>query len=145
MGDFDEEIAREKEYAEDRANENTDDQLGGIGDFEEYDESRESKSKKKSPSPSAASSTKQQSSDAAGDASAGGESADSGNSEPVSDSNDPQQLEPGDETDKELDEQADSRKNDDIVARQIREAADQETDPELKKKLWEEYYNYKRQ
>ena len=34
-------------------------------------------------------------------------------------------------------------KDDDIVARQLREAAEQETDPELKKKLWEEYRNYK--
>lgn len=33
--------------------------------------------------------------------------------------------------------------NDDVVARQLREAAEQETDPELKKKLWEEYRKYK--
>ena len=33
--------------------------------------------------------------------------------------------------------------NDDIVARQIREAAEKETDPELKKKLWAEYKKYK--
>jgi hypothetical protein len=33
--------------------------------------------------------------------------------------------------------------DDDIVARQLREAAEKETDPELKKKLWEEYYKYK--
>ncbi len=33
---------------------------------------------------------------------------------------------------------------DDIVARQLREAAEKETDPELKKKLWEEYYKYKK-
>jgi hypothetical protein len=32
---------------------------------------------------------------------------------------------------------------DDIVARQLREAAEKETDPELKKKLWEEYRKYK--
>ena len=31
---------------------------------------------------------------------------------------------------------------DDIVARQLREAAEKETDPELKKKLWEEYRKY---
>jgi hypothetical protein len=29
------------------------------------------------------------------------------------------------------------------VARQIREAAEKETDPILKKKLWEEYRRYK--
>jgi hypothetical protein len=34
-------------------------------------------------------------------------------------------------------------RDDDIVARQLREAAEKETDPELKKKLWEEYYKYK--
>lgn len=34
--------------------------------------------------------------------------------------------------------------DDDIVARQIREAAIAETDPELKDKLWDEYRKYKR-
>ncbi len=33
--------------------------------------------------------------------------------------------------------------DDDIVARQLREAAEREKDPELKKKLWEEYWKYK--
>jgi hypothetical protein len=33
--------------------------------------------------------------------------------------------------------------DDDVVARQIREAAEKETDPELKKKLWQEYKRYK--
>jgi len=33
--------------------------------------------------------------------------------------------------------------DDDIVARQLREAATRESDPELKKKLWEEYRKYK--
>lgn len=33
--------------------------------------------------------------------------------------------------------------DDDIVARQLREAAGKEPDPELKKKLWEEYWKYK--
>ena len=33
---------------------------------------------------------------------------------------------------------------DDIVARQLREAAEKENDPELKKKLWEEYRKYKK-
>ena len=32
---------------------------------------------------------------------------------------------------------------DDIVARQLREAAEKESDPELKEKLWEEYRKYK--
>ena len=34
--------------------------------------------------------------------------------------------------------------DDDVVARQLREAAEKETDPELRKKLWEEYKKYKR-
>jgi hypothetical protein len=34
--------------------------------------------------------------------------------------------------------------DDDVVARQLREAAERETDPELKAKLWEEYRRYKR-
>ncbi len=34
-------------------------------------------------------------------------------------------------------------RDDDVVARQLREAAEKETDPELKKKLWEEYRRYK--
>jgi len=33
--------------------------------------------------------------------------------------------------------------DDDIISRQLREAAEKETDPELKKKLWEEYRKYK--
>jgi hypothetical protein len=35
-------------------------------------------------------------------------------------------------------------RDDDIVARQLREAAMQEEDPELREKLWEEYRRYKR-
>ncbi len=34
-------------------------------------------------------------------------------------------------------------RDDDIVARQLREAAEKESDPELKEKLWEEYRKYK--
>ena len=34
--------------------------------------------------------------------------------------------------------------NDDIVARRLRKAAEQETDPELKEKLWKEYIEYKK-
>ncbi|MCW8932110.1 MAG: hypothetical protein OQL19_17995 [Gammaproteobacteria bacterium] len=33
--------------------------------------------------------------------------------------------------------------DDDIVSRQLKEAAEKETDPELKEKLWDEYYRYK--
>jgi len=31
-----------------------------------------------------------------------------------------------------------------VVARRLRQAAQQETDPELKEKLWQEYIDYKR-
>ena len=34
--------------------------------------------------------------------------------------------------------------DDDIVARRLRKAAEQETDPELKEKLWKEYIEYKK-
>jgi hypothetical protein len=34
--------------------------------------------------------------------------------------------------------------DDDIVARRLRRAAEQETDPELREKLWKEYTEYKR-
>lgn len=34
--------------------------------------------------------------------------------------------------------------DDDVIARQLREAAENEADPELKKKLWEEYARYKK-
>jgi DNA transposition AAA+ family ATPase len=34
--------------------------------------------------------------------------------------------------------------DDDLVARRIRKAAEQETDPELKDKLWKEYVEYKK-
>jgi len=37
-----------------------------------------------------------------------------------------------------------SSEDDDIVARQLREAAEKETDPELKEKLWKEYEEYKK-
>lgn len=36
-----------------------------------------------------------------------------------------------------------SARDDDIIARQLREAAMQEPDPELREKLWEEYRRYK--
>ena len=37
-----------------------------------------------------------------------------------------------------------SGSDDDIVARQLREAAESETDPALREKLWDEYRQYKR-
>ena len=40
-------------------------------------------------------------------------------------------------------EDIDSGQNDDVVARQIREAAMSEPDPVLREKLWQEYRDYK--
>ena len=37
-----------------------------------------------------------------------------------------------------------SGENDDLVAKQLREAAEKETDPELREKLWKEYQDYKK-
>ena len=34
--------------------------------------------------------------------------------------------------------------DDDIVAKRLRKAAEEETDPELKERLWKEYYDYKK-
>lgn len=42
-------------------------------------------------------------------------------------------------------EDIDDGRNDDIVARQIREAAQKEKDPALREKLWDEYRKYKNQ
>ena len=41
-------------------------------------------------------------------------------------------------------EQTVTAQDDDIVARQLREAAEKETDPALKEKLWKEYNDYKK-
>jgi hypothetical protein len=41
-------------------------------------------------------------------------------------------------------DQAAAPQDDDIVARQLREAAEKETDPVLKEKLWKEYHDYKK-
>ena len=41
-------------------------------------------------------------------------------------------------------DKAASVQDDDIVARQLREAAEKGTDPVLKEKLWKEYYDYKK-
>ena len=40
-------------------------------------------------------------------------------------------------------DQAPTGDDDDVVARQLREAAEKETDPVMKEKLWEEYKKYK--
>ena len=49
----------------------------------------------------------------------------------------------GSDTDIEAPPDVSDAGDDDVVARQLREAAEQERDPALKKKLWEEYRRYK--
>ncbi len=49
----------------------------------------------------------------------------------------------GDQPDLARGERIPSGEDDDVVARQLREAAQKEQDPELRKKLWEEYRAYK--
>lgn len=64
---------------------------------------------------------------------------------PVTDSRDGKSRSDDDATYSKQDKQSHgSAQDDDIVARQLREAAEKETDPELKKKLWKEYEDYKR-
>ena len=64
---------------------------------------------------------------------------------PVTDSRDDKSRSDDDATYSKQDKQSHgSAQDDDIVARQLREAAEKETDPELKKKLWKEYEDYKR-
>ena len=135
LGDFDEEIQREQTYAEERANENaTDESIGGIGTFETYegDDVSEGESSSQSSSDSSGSS----SSAGGGGESGDGQATRTGNAEPNDDKEGKKSTVPDDIPD---------GLDDDIVARQIREAAEKETDPVLREKLWEEYRNYKNQ
>ena len=81
----------------------------------------------------------------------GGRTAESGRGEPEGDMEQgrPTEGAGGGETDSSRPPPAQGSKelsedDDDIVARQLREAAEQETDPEVKEKLWEEYRKYKK-
>ena len=144
MGDFDQDMQREKDFAQERANENTGGgSIGGIGEFEDYVEDEpEAQSGAQTNNTTKTVSSSNSGSGAAGqDNSAGGEGGREGNNT-VNGSNPEQQandvlLPEDDEVD------ADLRKNDDIVARQLRELAENETDPVLKEQYWQDYYNYK--
>jgi hypothetical protein len=50
---------------------------------------------------------------------------------------------PGDQGSSEVPPDVGDGSDDDIVARQLREAAMAEEDPELREKLWDEYRRYK--
>ncbi|MBX2849687.1 MAG: hypothetical protein KTR16_15295 [Acidiferrobacterales bacterium] len=142
LGDFDEDIQREKTFAEERANENVDDgPLGGVGVFESYEEDQAGSSN----SSTAASGSAQGNSSAEGVSSS--DSSESANAGSVSGDQESQSEGIGDENEEEvtLVDIPEEIVDDDIVARQIREAAENETDPELKEALWAEYRKYKNQ
>lgn len=139
LGDFDEEIKREQEYAEASANDNlADSEDGEYGEFENYNEEAETLNKTQSRSQQ---SGRQSSSSSNASQRGGGETVLSNRTEKNA-SKQEQVIKAGAKSDVDLKELA---KNDDIVARQIREAAENEVDPELQKKLWEEYHHYKQQ
>ena len=141
LGDFDEEIEREKTFAEERANGNDDGILSDVDEFEEYNESqdeptiagRSSGTSTTEEADSGAQSSTAASGEAGAQGGRQGEQREGDNPEPDAD-----QEEVSDRPDIE-----DLRKNDDIVARQLRESAEAEKDPELKKRYWEDYYKYK--
>ena len=142
LGDFDEEIEREKTYAEERANGvGGEDGLGGAVAFEEYDEEEDggSSGRKNPPTPSSESGEGSQKGGSASSPGGGGQGAEATEQREGSNSND--EAPEGEESDRP--DLEDLRKNDDIVARQMRELAESETDPELKKKYWEDYYKYR--
>lgn len=143
LGDFDEEIQREKTFAEERANDNIDDgPLGGVGVFESYEEEQAGSSSSSSGTASASG----QSSDS--NATSSSDSSESANAGDVTGDQESQSEGIGSEQEDEdvpLVDVPDQIVDDDIVARQIREAAENETDPELKEALWAEYRKYKSQ
>lgn len=65
-----------------------------------------------------------------------------GGQDTVSENGTPGAVKPGGSND--VPENIPDGSDDDVVARQLREAAEKETDPELKKKLWDEYRRYKK-
>jgi len=147
LGDFDEDIAREKTYAEERANESVaDEPLGGVGTFESYEGDDDARSGSSSSSQTA--SADASSSSSSENSSAQSSSDSSNNAGDVTGDN----AIAGEEIEENSEDNADlppdvpeNIADDDIVARQIREAAENETDPELKEKLWAEYRRYKNQ
>jgi hypothetical protein len=131
LGDFDEQMQREQTYAEERANENAnEDTLGGVGVFENY-QAEESDAQDQT-----------NSRDGSSGAGAGGES---GTAEANRNGTNPARGESAHDQDNNTPEDIPSGNDDDIVARQIREAAESESDPVLREKMWEEYRRYKNQ
>lgn len=144
LSDFDEDMQREQTYAEERANEATaDDNLGGIGTFENYEEefngSRSGRSSNSSQSRPGEGAEQ-------GDGRQGSQGA-KGESTTTSSEHEGRESGSGGEGQEEKTIRDDIPRghDDDIVARQIREAAEQESDPVLRERLWEEYRNYKNQ
>ena len=57
---------------------------------------------------------------------------------------DPEGTPPGGADDARVPEDVGDGRDDDVVARQLREAAMSEEDPAIREKLWDEYRRYKR-
>ena len=144
LGDFDEQMQREQTYAEERANDNAaESNIGGIGTFDSYEPNSENsfflglnllqarvpaiRVNPTLPQVGQVVIVRLENLVHRGE----GEG-----SNPISG-----------EVEEQVDEGEDipSPQGDDIVARQIREAAENEKDPALRKKLWEEYRRYKNQ
>jgi hypothetical protein len=144
LGDFDEQMEREQSYAEDRANQNTSEgDLGGIGEFENYNAEAEEEQGKGGQNQSP-----QSESEVSAQASSESESSASGASGPgqaTRKDGKPGEQAKGEPNDDNKQPDIPDQSDDDIVARQLREAAENERDPELRKKLWEEYRKYNTQ
>jgi len=145
LGDFDEQMQREQTYAEESANDNaSEDALGGVGAFEDYnpeaeEESKQSKNQTASSNSNTSSSTNDGEKSENSQESQGG---DAGAQKTEQKSN-RQEQEVGTGVGGGQENDIPDGRDDDIVARQIREAAEHETDPVLREKLWEEYRKYK--
>ena len=145
LGDFDEQMQREQTYAEERANDNaSQESLGGVGTFEDYEEESEETA---AGSSSQSSSSSQGSSEGSAEAAASSDSSEAGASGTAKTTRKGSNPQRSDEEESEADEPSDipSGHDDDIVARQIREMAENETDPEMQERFWEEYRKYKNQ
>jgi hypothetical protein len=145
LGDFDEQMQREQTYAEERANENAaEDSLGGIGTFDDYEEEAEEETAGGKAAKGSASESGSEGSSESGEESESSEKGASSTAKNSRKGDNPARRE-GEEGSTDDAKDIPSGHDDDIVARQIREAAENESDPELREKLWEEYRRYKNQ
>ena len=123
LGEYDERLLREQERIK-AASPNTNPDGGGEGDGAEGD------SEGGTENDNGVAGDERETEDSDGQPAGGPNDSSTGTAAPGADSDLPADIPDG--------------SDDDIVARQLREAAEKETDPELKAKLWEEYRRYKR-